>query len=144
MLCGRTYHTMDAKNRITIPQSLRAEIGETVYVTVGYDKNLFIMPCDTFNKLAEKVLAVAETSVESREFRRTFFGDAVMCQLDKTGRLILPPLLIEHANIQKDVVIIGIYDKLEVWSKESYDAYTASKSAESTDNVLEKMALHGV
>lgn len=144
MLCGRTYHTMDNKNRITVPQALRAEIGETVYITVGYDKNLFIMPCDTFNKLAEKVLSVPETSVESREFRRDFFGNAVMCQFDKTGRLILPSILIDHAKIQKDVVIIGIYDKLEVWSKESYDAYTSGKSAESTDIVLEKMALHGV
>ncbi len=144
MLCGRTYHTMDAKNRIIIPQPLRTEMGEYVYVTVGYDKNLFIIPSDTFNALAQKVINVPETSVESREFRRTFFGNATMCQLDKTGRLILPSILIDHANIQKDVVIIGIYDKLEVWSKENYDAYASGISAESTDSVLEKMALHGV
>ena len=99
MLCGRTYHTMDTKNRIIIPQALRSEMGDVVYVTVGYDNNLFVMSDDTFNKLAEKVLGVAETSVEAREFRRTFFGDAVMCQLDKTGRLILPQLLIVAAII---------------------------------------------
>lgn len=144
MLCGRTYHTMDTKNRIIIPQALRNEMGDVVYVTVGYDNNLFVMSEDTFNKLAEKVLTVAETSVEAREFRRTFFGDAVMCQLDKTGRLILPQLLIDHAKIQKDVVIIGIFDKLEVWSKEVYDEYVASRSAGTNDSVLEKMAQHGV
>ena len=144
MLCGRTYHSMDTKNRIIIPQALRNEIGETVYVTVGYDNNLFVMSESTFNELAEKVLKVAETSVESREFRRTFFGDATMCQLDKTGRLILPQLLVDHAKIQKDIVIIGIYDKLEVWSKEVYDNYVAGKSASTTDSVLEKMAQHGV
>ena len=144
MLCGRTYHTMETKNRIISPQALRNEMGDVVYVTVGYDNNLFVMSEDTFNKLAEKVLTVAETSVEAREFRRTFFGDAVMCQLDKTGRLILPQLLIDHAKIQKDVVIIGIFDKLEVWSKEVYDEYVASRSAGTNDSVLEKMAQHGV
>ena len=144
MLCGRTYHTMDTKNRIIIPQALRSEMGDVVYVTVGYDNNLFVMSESTFNKLAEKVLGVAETSVEAREFRRTFFGDAVMCQLDKTGRLILPQLLIDHAGIKKDVVIIGIFDKLEVWSKENYDEYVANRSAGTTDSVLEKMAQHGV
>ncbi len=144
MLCGRSNHSMDAKNRIIIPQSFRAEIGETVYVTVGYDTNLFIMSEAAFNKLAEKVLSVAETSVESREFRRTFFGNAVMCQLDKTGRLILPQLLIDHAGISKEVVMIGIFDKIELWSKEVYDDYCSSKPSETNTVVLEKMASHGV
>ncbi len=144
MLCGRTNHSMDAKNRIIIPQTFRQEIGENVYVTVGYDHNLFIMSSDTFEALAKKVLDVPETSVESREFRRTFFGNASMCQLDKTGRLILPQILIDHAKIEKDVVIIGVFDKLEVWAKEAYDEYLTSASVNSMDAVLEKMASHGV
>ncbi|MBP3348118.1 MAG: division/cell wall cluster transcriptional repressor MraZ [Clostridia bacterium] len=144
MLCGRTNHSMDAKNRIIIPQTFRQEIGENVYVTVGYDHNLFIMSSETFEALAKKVLDVPETSVESREFRRTFFGNASMCQLDKTGRLILPQILIDHAKIEKDVVIIGVFDKLEVWAKEAYDEYLASASVNSMDAVLEKMASHGV
>ena len=144
MLCGRTNHSMDAKNRIIIPQTFRQEIGENVYVTVGYDHNLFIMSSETFEALAKKVLDVPETSVESREFRRTFFGNATMCQLDKTGRLILPQILIDHAKIEKDVVIIGVFDKLEVWAKEAYDEYLASASVNSMDAVLEKMASHGV
>lgn len=144
MLCGKSFHTMDAKNRIIIPQTYRAEIGDTVYITVGYDSNLFIISGENFNTLAQKVMSVPETSVESREFRRNFFGNAVPCELDKSGRIVLPQILIKHANIEKDVVIIGVYDKLELWSLQSYEKYTASESETKTNQVLEKMAARGV
>ncbi len=144
MLCGTSFHSMDAKNRIIIPQTFRAEMGDSIYVTFGYDNNLFIMSSEKFDSVAQKVLGVPETSAESREFRRLFFGNAVLCELDKTGRLILPPMLINHAHIQKDVVIIGVSDKLELWAKEVYDDYDAQSSQSNMNSVLEKMAEYGI
>ena len=144
MLCGKSFHTMDSKNRIIIPQSYRAEIGDSVYVTIGYDNNLFIMSSENFNELAQKVMSVPETSFESREFRRTFFGNAVLCELDKTGRLVLPQILVSHAKIEKDVVIIGVFDKLEVWAQKQYEEYLSGESSDKTNHVLEKMAEYGI
>ncbi len=144
MLCGKSFHSMDAKNRIIIPQQFRGEIGETVYVTVGYDNNLFIMSSDKFSSIAEKVMSVPETSFESREFRRSFFGNATPVELDKTGRLVLPQLLIDHAGIEKEVVIIGVFDKLELWSVQKYNEYIASDPSSMQSNVLEKMAEYGI
>ncbi len=144
MLCGKSFHSMDAKNRIIIPQSYRFEIGDSVYVTLGYDSNLFIISKDNFNALAEKVMSVPETSPESRQFKRTFFGNAALCELDKTGRLVLPQFLVDHAQIEKDVVIIGVYDKLELWSQKKYEEYLENETQANKDQVLEKMAQYGI
>lgn len=144
MLCGKSFHSMDSKNRIIIPQSFRFEIGDSVYVTLGYDSNLFIISKDNFNALAEKVMSVPETSHESRQFKRKFFGNAVLCELDKTGRLILPSILSKQVGIEKEVVIIGVFDKLEVWAKDKYEKYIENDSEESTNAVLEKMASYGI
>ncbi len=144
MLCGTSYHSMDNKNRIIIPQQFRQEMGDTLYVTVGYDRNLFLISKENFEHLAEKVMSVPETSFESREFRRTFFGNATACELDKMGRIVLPQYLISFANIQKDVAVIGVSDKLELWGMEEYNNYISGRTEERKSNMLTAMAGYGV
>lgn len=143
MFCGKTYNVLDNKNRLMVPQQFRDELGANVYVTVGYDRNLFLMTAERFNIIAEKLNAMSETREDTRLFKRFFFGNATPCELDKQGRILLPQTLLDEAGIKKEIVIIGISDKLEIWDREIYTNAPNGDSTLSKKEMLAQLSEHG-
>lgn len=143
MFIGEFQHTMDKKGRINIPSKFRESLGESFYVTKGLDSCLFVFPEREWSRFEEKLKELPLASRDARIFTRMFFAGAAECQFDKQGRIIIPPVLREHGNLEKEVVIIGVSTRIEIWSKAHWEAYNAVDNVD-YDDIAEKMALLGI
>lgn len=123
MFFGEYEHTIDAKGRLIIPARLREELGETFIITKGLDGCLSVYPMEQWTTFEEKLQALPMTQKATRDFVRFFFSGATEGELDKQGRVMLPPNMREHANLKKDVVITGAGNRLEIWDKEIRERY---------------------
>lgn len=123
MFRGSSFQTIDSKGRIIIPARFRdvikAEGGDGVIVT-RLDKALFAYTFDQWSKIESKVLAMSETSEYMRRFRRVFIGGASDCYCDKQCRILIPPVLRQYAELEKEIVLVGQIVHFEIWSKENY------------------------
>jgi len=119
-----SFNTIDSKGRIIIPARFRdvikAEGSDRVIVT-RLDKALFAYTFDQWSKIESKVLAMSETSEYMRRFRRVFIGGASDCNCDKQGRILIPPVLRQYAELEKEIVLVGQIVHFEIWSKENYE-----------------------
>lgn len=124
MFRGSSFHTIDSKGRIIIPARfrdiIRAGGGDGVVVT-RLDKALFAYTFDEWSKIESRILSVAETSEYMRRFRRVFIGGAFDCTCDRQGRVLIPPVLRQYAELEKEIVLVGQIAHFEVWSKEKYE-----------------------
>ncbi len=123
MLMGEYMHSIDAKGRVILPADFRAELGDTFIVTKGLDGCLFIYAQSEWDQLSEKLRQLPLAKTEARAFVRFFFAGARQVELDKQGRFLVPATLRQHASLQKDVVLIGVSSRIEVWSKEAWLKY---------------------
>ncbi len=128
MFRGEVAYSLDEKNRLTVPSAFREELGEVFYVTKGLDKCLFIFPEDKWTEFEASIRALPLSS--GRKTQRFFFSGAKECVPDRQGRILIPQNLREYAGIEKDAVIIGVSDRLEIWSKEQWEAYDDTDSDE--------------
>ena len=116
MLLGEYEHTLDDKNRITLPAKFRAAFAAGVVVTRGMDGCLYAYRQEDWDKLVDGRLAGLDPlSQEGRRMQRFFFSGAAEAELDKQGRVMIPAALIEHAGLGRNVVIAGVRDHLEIW-----------------------------
>ncbi len=116
MLLGEYEHTLDDKNRITLPAKFRAAFAAGVVVTRGMDGCLYAYRLEDWDKLVESRLAGLDPlSREGRQMQRFFFSGATEAELDKQGRVMIPAALIEHAGLGRNVVVAGVRDHLELW-----------------------------
>ena len=122
MFMGTTYNSIDEKNRVIIPSKLRAELGARCILTKGLDTCLNIYTLASWEKQLEKMAALPEADPKVRAFIRHCCGNAVECELDKQGRIVIPQELKGYAEIDKDLVTIGAMSKIEIWSKEQWNA----------------------
>ncbi len=124
MFRGSSFNTIDSKGRIIIPARFRDVIkaggGDGVIVT-RLDKALFAYTFDQWSKIESRVLAMSETSEYMRRFRRVFIGGASDCNCDKQGRILIPPVLRQYAEFEKEIVLVGQIVHFEIWSKENYE-----------------------
>ena len=124
MFRGSSFNTIDSKRRIIIPARFRDVIkaggGDGVIVT-RLDKALFAYTFDQWSKIESRVLAMSETSEYMRRFRRVFIGGASDCNCDKQGRILIPPVLRQYAELEKEIVLVGQIVHFEIWSKENYE-----------------------
>jgi MraZ protein len=124
MFRGSSVHTLDSKGRIIIPSRFRQVIregGADAVMITRMDKSLFAYELDEWGKIEEKILALAEKSDAMRRFRRFFIGGAFECTCDKQGRVLIPPTLREYAHLGKDIVLVGVLDHFEIWSKDNWE-----------------------
>ncbi len=142
MFIGEYQHTIDAKGRIIIPSKFREELGYRFIMTKGLDNCLFLYSTEEWKKFEDKLVNLPVTSKDARAFVRYFFSGAVECEIDKQGRLSIPPTLREHARIDKDLVTIGVMTRVEVWSREEWEHYGSNSL--SYDEIAEKMAELGI
>ena len=118
MFMGEYNHTIDAKGRLIIPAKFRELLGEEFVLTKGLDGCLSIYPMDEWKAFEEKLRALPLTNKNARTFSRFFVAGATMCELDKQGRILVPQTLREFAGLEKDVVLTGNLNRIEVWSRE--------------------------
>ena len=120
MFLGQYTHTLDSKNRLTIPARYRAALSSGAYIVQGFDRNLLVYTTETFQKLANRASTHSSTDPEVRAMWRVVFGRASEVSLDSTGRILIPPFLLEYARLDGDVTIVGSGDYFEIWSKEAW------------------------
>ena len=120
MFMGEYNHTIDAKGRLIIPSRFRELLGEEFVLTRGLDGCLSIYPMDEWVAFEEKLRALPLTNKDARTFSRFFVAGATACQLDKQGRILVPQTLRPFAGLEKDVVLTGNLNRIEVWSKEKW------------------------
>jgi MraZ protein len=120
MLLGEHDHTLDDKNRLTLPAKFRQALRDGVVVSRGMDGCLFAYAAEEWERLAERIRALDPLSRESRMMQRHFFSGAVNAELDKQGRMVLPASLLETAGIEREVTVAGVYDHLEIWDRANW------------------------
>ena len=118
-MTGTYEHSIDAKGRLFIPSKLREELGVSFYLAMGVDACLAIYPQETWNRFTEKFASLPMTQSKAM---RTLFANATKCELDSQGRIVVPQKLRKYAALDKDVVIIGVNDRAEIWSAETWNA----------------------
>ncbi|NLX90100.1 MAG: division/cell wall cluster transcriptional repressor MraZ [Firmicutes bacterium] len=138
MLIGEFNHTLDNKGRVIVPSRFREELQDRFIITRGLDSCLFAYPMEEWNNLERKLKTMPFTRAEARAFMRLFFSGASEVELDKQGRILIPPILREHAELNKEVTFIGVSNRAEIWSKEKWEEYS-NKSNLSYEQVAEKM-----
>lgn len=122
MFMGEYRHSIDDKGRLIIPSKIRYELGESFIITRGLDKCLFIYTKEEWNRILLKYKDLPNTK-EARNFMRVFLSGATETEFDKQGRINIPSMLTKSAELKKDCVIIGVYDRIEIWSKDRWENF---------------------
>jgi MraZ protein len=135
---GEFEHTLDDKGRLTIPSRIREELGERFVMTRGLDHCLFVYPLEEWSVLTQKLKALPFTRADARAFTRLFFSGATECTLDKQGRVNIPATLRKHGHIEKECVIIGVSNRIEIWSRAVWEKY-AAESGDDFNEIAEKI-----
>lgn len=143
MFIGEYQHTLDAKGRMFVPSKFRDDLGDTFIVTLGLDNCLFVFPQEEFERLKAKLDAISITNKDARTFARFFFAGASECEMDKQGRIMIPGKLRDYAGLSKDVTVVGVSNRVELWNTESWES-THSFENFSPDELSEKMELLGL
>ncbi|MGE4283693.1 MAG: division/cell wall cluster transcriptional repressor MraZ [Clostridia bacterium] len=143
MFIGEYQHSIDAKGRLIIPSKFREDLGYKFIVTKGLDNCLFAYSQEEWVNLETKLKALPLTSKDARAFVRFFFSGATECEVDKQGRVLIPCNLRDHAAIDKDVAVIGVSTRVEIWDKDRWAQYNSDDNI-SADEIAEKMALLGI
>ena len=117
MLTGEFNHSIDSKGRLIIPSKLRESLGEHFVITKGMDGCLFLYPDNEWKAFEEKLRTLPLTNKKARKFSRFFVAGATTCELDRQGRILVPATLREFGGLEKDVVLTGNLNRIEVWSK---------------------------
>jgi MraZ protein len=143
MFIGEYRHSLDSKNRLIMPAKFRDELGQTFVMTKGLDNCLFIYSGEEWKIIENKLKSLPMTNKDARAFVRFFFAGATECEIDKQGRILIPSNLKEFARIDKDVVIIGVSTRLEIWSVDEWNKFNNDANI-SYEDVAEKMSQLGI
>lgn len=140
---GEYQHTIDPKGRVIIPAKFREELGEKFILTKGLDDCLFVYSSDEWRNLEAKLKTLPLSSKDARAFIRFFFSGATECELDKQGRALIPQNLRDYAKLEKDIYIIGVSTRVEVWDRNKWENYSRDDNL-SADKIAEKMEQLGI
>ncbi|NLX70745.1 MAG: division/cell wall cluster transcriptional repressor MraZ [Clostridiales bacterium] len=143
MFIGEYQHTIDSKGRVIMPVKFREALGSKFVLTKGLDSCLFVYPNEEWINFEKKLRSLPLTSRDARAFIRFFFAGACECELDKQGRILIPGNLREYAGLEKDLVIIGVSTRVEIWSKDKWDEYNNTSDLDH-ESIVEKMAELGI
>lgn len=143
MLIGEYEHSIDTKGRLIMPSKLKEDIGEKFVVTKGLDGCLFVYSQTEWKIFEEKLRTFPLTNKDARALIRFFLAGAMECEIDKQGRFLIPANLREFAGLEKEVVVIGVLNKIEIWSKNKWLQYSEEEN-NSADEIAEKMSSLGI
>ena len=133
MLLGEYHHNIDDKGRLVIPTKYREELGDEFIITRGIERCLYVYSKVEWEKLVSKLNTLPFTKKDARTFMRSFFSGATVCEFDKSGRINITSPLVSYAGLTKECVIIGVNDRLEIWSEEAFNKFLSDKSEQLED-----------
>ncbi len=133
MFMGEYHHSIDDKGRLIIPAKFRAELGDKFIITRGIENCLFAYPVERWETIVHKLESLPFTKKDARNFTRFFLSGATVAEFDKQGRINITSPLINYASIEKDCVIIGTGDRLEIWAKDAWNNFFDSASINMSD-----------
>ena len=140
MLIGEFHHNIDEKGRLIIPSKFRSELGERFIITRGLDKCIFVYSLIEWNSIVKKLTSLSFTKKDARNFMRFFLSGATECEFDKQGRINITSPLVHYANLNRECVVIGVNERIEIWSKESFDGFfeeNESKFSEISEHLFD-------
>lgn len=140
---GEYQNSLDVKGRIIVPAKFRDELGYKCVLTKGLDSCLYIYPMDEWMKFQEKLAKLPLSDSKARAFVRYFYASAVEAEVDKQGRLTIPQSLRSYAKIEKELVTIGVLDKVEIWSKQAYENAENGEKLEPSE-FAQQMEAYGI
>ena len=141
MFMGRYNHTIDPKGRLSIPSKYREILGDEFVVSKGMDGCLFVYANDDWNAFEQKLTSLPLINKEARQFARFFLAGAAQVEVDKQGRILLPAHLREFAGLDKDVVLVGVGSRVEIWSKEKWDGISENVDMDDITSAMEGLGL---
>ena len=133
MFMGEYHHTIDEKGRLIIPSKFRTELGESFVITRGLENCLFVYSLIEWNKIVDNLKKLPFTKKDARNFTRFFLSGATVCELDKQGRANIPSSLTNFAGLDKDCIVIGVGDRLEIWSETKWEDFFDTNSDKLSD-----------
>ena len=143
MFIGTYEHTIDEKSRLTLPRRFRDALGGGVVLTRGLDRNVAVYPRETWKvSVEDRISALDPLSREARDLRTFFFSGAAEADLDTQGRVLVPAVLTRHAGLEREVVVAGNYDHLQLWSPEAWERHLHAVEG-SAEHAAERLAAHG-
>jgi MraZ protein len=143
MFMGEYLHSLDKKGRIIMPARFRSELGEkyveSFVITRGFDNCLFVFPINEWKNFENKLKSLPLTDANTRYIIRILYSNATEASLDKQGRMFIPSDLRSKVNIDKDVVITGYFNMIEIWGKEKWDEYVKKETIEPFESIVQKL-----
>ena len=139
MFIGEYEHSVDVKGRVIMPAKLREDIGETFILTKGLDGCLFAYSQTEWTNFEEKLKTLPLTNKNAREFVRFFLSGAIECEIDKQGRFLIPSNLRDYAKLDKEIVILGVGTRIEIWNKQTWQKDTENISADEIAENMDKL-----
>jgi MraZ protein len=144
MLIGEYLHTIDQKNRLSVPSKFRKELGKRVVVARGLDACLFLYPIEAWKKLAERLATeLPWGKAENRSFMRTMIAGASEIETDALGRILLPDYLKKFASLDKEAMVVGLYNRVEIWNPGIWETYR-TVAGEQAEIIAEKLGELGM
>jgi MraZ protein len=143
MFIGEYTYLIDQKKRLAVPSKFRKELGKRAVITRGIDKCLVVYPLKEWAKLAKKLESLPSSQTDAREFVRIMLSGAVDVGLDKLGRILIPDYLKEYASLKKNVAILGLSNKIEVWDEKEWEGFK-KKTETSVGDIAERLKELGV
>jgi transcriptional regulator MraZ len=144
MFRGSYEHTVDSKGRVSVPSKFRDIIADRyegrLVLAMDYDRCLTVYPLEEWERLEEKIKTLSQMKQEVKDFRRFLLSSATECELDKQGRILIPPAHREHAAISKNVMVVGIIEKIEIWDVKTWEA----RNLQNGDKIGEALAALGL
>ncbi|MDD6879746.1 MAG: division/cell wall cluster transcriptional repressor MraZ [bacterium] len=138
MLMGEYHHSIDNKGRIIIPSKFRDELGDSFVVTRGLEDCLFVYTKENWNNITNRLNKLPFTKKDARSFMRFFLSGACLLEFDKQGRINVPQTLISYASLEKECVIVGVGDRLEIWSLDKWNKLY-SENKDSLSDIAENL-----
>ena len=143
MLIGQYEHTIDSKKRLALPAKFRGELGDKVVITPGVDNCLTVFTEKQWQLESEKISRLPIGQAEARSYTRVMLAGAMESALDKLGRILIPDYLKKYAGLNKDVVICGLSNRVEIWDKAAWDGYK-QKAEKDVADIVSKLGPLGI
>jgi MraZ protein len=143
MFIGEYNYSIDEKKRLAVPVKFRTLLGKKAVITKGLDQCLWIFPAKEWKTLAEKISKLPLAQSDARGFTRLMLGGAMEVSIDSMGRILVPDYLKKYASLKKKISLIGVLNRIEIWSEETWDKYKNQTEKEG-DNIAERLKELGI
>ena len=138
MFLGQYEHSLDKKGRIIMPAKFRENLGDSFVITLGLEKCLFVYPMEEWEKLSQNLQNLPLGKKDTRAFKRTLASRALISSFDQQGRVVINKYLRDYAEIEKDIIVIGVFERVEIWDSKKWERYS-QETEQSYEEIAERI-----